>query len=403
MKKMMILGAGIYQVPLIQCARRMGFETIVVSIPGVYPGFEIADRVLMIDTRDKEQVLRVAMAEQIDGICTTGTDVAVSSIGYVCDKMHLAGIPQHAAELLCDKARMKEAFLKGGVRCAQGRRVYSYPEAAACAKELGYPVAVKRVDSSGSRGITMVYEEKDLERAFEHARERSNQQYVLVERMLKGCEIGVDGYIRDHRIAFLAPHTKFVYRAEYSTVPVGHAFPCSLSAAVLDDIREQMQRALDAVGADNCCFNADVFIDGEKSYVIEVGGRCGATCIPELISVYYDFDYYEAMLLEASGTRAHFPEQEKGVPCMAKLMTSPVEGTITGIDASGLEEMKKSGIDVMIDHPVGAHVFAMSDGTDRIGHVLMKTDHEKTLDAAMSQARRCVMINGRNLEELWRN
>jgi hypothetical protein len=172
---------------------------------------------------------------------------------------------------------------------------------------------------------------------------------------------------------------------------------------VLDDIREQMQRALDAVGADNCCFNADVFIDGEKSYVIEVGGRCGATCIPELISVYYDFDYYEAMLLEASGTRAHFPEQEKGVPCMAKLMTSPVEGTITGIDASGLEEMKKSGIDVMIDHPVGAHVFAMSDGTDRIGHVLMKTDHEKTLDAAMSQARRCVMINGRNLEELWRN
>ena len=30
----MILGAGIYQVPLIRTARRMGLYTIVVSIPG---------------------------------------------------------------------------------------------------------------------------------------------------------------------------------------------------------------------------------------------------------------------------------------------------------------------------------------------------------------------------------
>ena len=37
MKKIMILGAGIYQVPLIRTARRMGLYTIVLSIPGVYP------------------------------------------------------------------------------------------------------------------------------------------------------------------------------------------------------------------------------------------------------------------------------------------------------------------------------------------------------------------------------
>ena len=42
MKKVMILGAGIYQVPLIKKAKEMGLHTIVVSIPGNYPGFEIA-------------------------------------------------------------------------------------------------------------------------------------------------------------------------------------------------------------------------------------------------------------------------------------------------------------------------------------------------------------------------
>ena len=36
MKKIMILGAGIYQVPLIRTARRMGLYTIVVSIRGLH-------------------------------------------------------------------------------------------------------------------------------------------------------------------------------------------------------------------------------------------------------------------------------------------------------------------------------------------------------------------------------
>ena len=72
----MILGAGIYQVPLIRTARRMGLYTIVVSIPGDYPGFALADKIYELNTRDKEAILAAAEKEQIDGICTSGTDVA---------------------------------------------------------------------------------------------------------------------------------------------------------------------------------------------------------------------------------------------------------------------------------------------------------------------------------------
>ena len=45
MKKLLILGAGIYQVPLINTAKRMGIHTIVASIPGNYPGFALADQI----------------------------------------------------------------------------------------------------------------------------------------------------------------------------------------------------------------------------------------------------------------------------------------------------------------------------------------------------------------------
>ena len=56
----MILGAGIYQVPLIRTARRMGLYTIVVSIPGASPGFALADNIYELNTRDKEAILEAA-------------------------------------------------------------------------------------------------------------------------------------------------------------------------------------------------------------------------------------------------------------------------------------------------------------------------------------------------------
>ena len=60
MKKIMILGAGIYQVPLIETAKKMGLYTIVVSIPGNYPGFAIADKVYYENTVDDEKILEIA-------------------------------------------------------------------------------------------------------------------------------------------------------------------------------------------------------------------------------------------------------------------------------------------------------------------------------------------------------
>lgn len=113
-KKLMILGAGIYQVPLIKKAKEMGLETLVVSIKGNYPGIALADSFYEIDTRDYEKILETAKREKISGICTSGTDVAVRAIGFVCDNLGLCGIPREAAWKVTDKLLMKEALMQEG-------------------------------------------------------------------------------------------------------------------------------------------------------------------------------------------------------------------------------------------------------------------------------------------------
>ena len=46
---------------------------------------------------------------------------------------------------------------------------------------------VKRVDSSGSRGITIVNEKSGLEEAYHNALDRSRKEYVLVEEKLEAA------------------------------------------------------------------------------------------------------------------------------------------------------------------------------------------------------------------------
>ena len=123
MKKLMIMGAGIYQVPLIKKAKEMGIYTIAVSIPGNYPGFALADKVIYENTVDYEKILEVAKAEKIDGIVTAGTDVAVITIGKVCDELGLSGISFEAAKVASNKILMKRKYEEYGVRTARFREV----------------------------------------------------------------------------------------------------------------------------------------------------------------------------------------------------------------------------------------------------------------------------------------
>ena len=142
--------------------------------------------------------------------------------------------------------------------------------------------------------------------------------------------------------------------------------------------------------------------DGDKAFLIEMGGRCGATCIPELIGTYYGIDYYEAMLTEAMGSGADFSGQAQRRPCMAKLLCSPKEGIVTDIDEELLDEIRKDNVRITIDPEVGGHVFAMSDGTDRIGSVLLETQSENELDDICQKVRSAIRIDGRRLSELWK-
>lgn len=380
MKKILILGAGIYQVPLIKTAKRLGIYTIVASIPGDYPGFELADKVYYENTTDYAKILSIARKEKIDGIITTGTDVAVITIGRVCDTLGLTGLGFKSAEIATDKLLMKSCYEKYGVRTARFRKIaFDDENYADKLRDLEFPVMFKSVDSSGSRGITKVNSADEFEKARDNVLDNTRSNYFLVEEFIDGEEFGAQAFVKDGEVQFILPHGDYVFKGD-TGVPVGHFAPYALSPEVEEDARHQLRMAIKAMGLDNCAINADFIMHDGKTYVLEIGGRSGATCLAELVSIYYGYDYYEKILLTALGEEVDFSSPEKeGVPNASMLLMSDKDGVIVSQTNSNPED--PDIVDVQFDYAPGHKVHKFKVGPHRIGHVITKG---KSLDDAVA-------------------
>lgn len=386
MKKLMIMGAGTYQVPLIKTAKKMGIYTIAVSIPGNYPGFAYADEVLHINTVDSEAVLQAAMERKIDGICTAGTDVAVMTIGRVNDAMGLSGISYEAAKLACDKVLMKQCYEQNGVRTARYRQVYFNEDVSEKIEDLNYPLIVKIVDSSGSRGITRVDRPSQLQAAIRNAQSFTRKDYYIVEEFIVGREFGAQAFVMDGKVQFILPHGDYIFHGS-TGVPAGHFAPYTLTGEQLEDCCRTTEKALRAMKLDNCACNCDFIMRDGKTYVLEIGGRSGATCLAELVSIYYGYDYYRKIIEVALGHKPDFPT-DQNVPNASKLLMSDTDGEIIAL-ANRNPKNDPNLYEVVFDYTVGDQVKKFHVGPNRIGHVVTKgatlAEATAALDRALSK------------------
>ena len=377
-KKLMILGAGIYQVPLIKKAKQMGLYVIVLSYQGKYPGFVWADKVYYVDTTDIEQVIEIAKKECIDGICTTGTDVAMITLGKVVDELGLNGVSYNSAILTTNKSKMKKIFNDHDVRTARFIMVSDIATAYKAFNELGESVIFKAVDSSGSRGIIKVHNCNMLEYAYNEVKKVTKLDYFIVEEFINGVEFGAQAFVCEGELKFILPHGDMLFFGD-AAVPIGHFVPYNLPESIVNDMVCQLKKSIFALRLDNCAINADFMLKDNEVYVLEIGARAGATCLPELVSTYYGIDYYESIINVALGEEIHF-KLKLFKPCACELLLSDKDGYINSIENNIIKH--QDIIDISFDYGIGDKVNKFKCGPDRIGQIIVKGEG---LELAMAQ------------------
>jgi biotin carboxylase len=292
MKKLAILGASYLQAPLIRKAKAMGIETHCFAWADGAVCAEFADFFYPISILDKERILRKCREIKIDGITTIATDMAVPTICFVAEKLNLISNSNMSALISTNKLEMRKALSKAGCSIPNFAEVLTEDF---IVEGFDFPLIVKPIDRSGSRGISKVNFEKDLINAVKYAKEESFSKGVIIEEYIEGLEVSVESisWEGNHEIIVI---TDKVTTGSPHFVELAHHQPSELPDSIQELIKQETLKCLDALDIKYGASHSEFKIKGDgKVYVIEVGARMGGDFIgSNMVELSTGFDYLKA-------------------------------------------------------------------------------------------------------------
>ena len=156
MKKVLMLGGAPAQIPAIKKAKEMGLYVITCDYLPNNPGHAYADEYYNVSTTDKEEVLKLAQKLKIDGIVCYASDPSALTAAYVAENMGLPTSPYESVKTLSNKDLFRDFLSKNGFNTPKANGYSSVEEAIQELNEYKFPVIIKPVDSSGSKGVTKI-------------------------------------------------------------------------------------------------------------------------------------------------------------------------------------------------------------------------------------------------------
>ena len=368
MKKLLIIGASILQLPAIEKAKEMGFYVGVVDFDPKAIGIKYADEYFNVSTIDIEGVCKVAKEFKPDGIFTLATDMPMRSIAAACKELNLRGIAPETALKATDKGEMIKAFESHNVPhpwyCILGNE-------ADCEKKLdkiSFPCISKPTDNSGSKGVMLIHNEEELLEAVKYSSSQGRNGSVIVEEYMTGSEVSVEIIVLDGEVNILQITDKLTTGAPHF-VEMGHSQPSDLSSSQIADIKDVATRAVKAIGIDNSPAHVEIMVTDNGAKMIELGARMGGDCITtHLVPLSTGIDMIKAAIQIACGEKPDLtPKFQKG--SAIRFIDAP-NGTIKEIDGIEKAQSIPGIMQVSLIKSVGDTVVEINSSNDRTGFVI---------------------------------
>ncbi len=386
MKKILLLGGSAQQVIAIETAKRLGYYTILCDYLIDNPGQYYADKFYLISTTDKEAIFKVALDESIDGVIAYASDPAAPTAAYVAEKMNLPTSPYKSVETLCNKDKFREFLYQNGFHAPQSGGYDNAVEANADIGRFHFPIIIKPVDSSGSKGATVLHSLDELEAALNYAFSFSRSHRIIVEEFIEKKHpylIGGDIFVENGKIILWGLLNCHRDSNVNPLVPVGKSYPLELDAVDIDNVKATLQAMVDKLHMKSCGMNVELVVDKNgKVWPIDVGPRNGGNMIPDLLGMIFNVDVVEMAIKSAMGEIVEI-ESHRGIPFYAthNLHTAK-NGKFEGVIYS--EQIRPFIVRECLYKKPGEAVEYFDNAAKAIGIVFLKFDSHKKMQEILN-------------------
>lgn len=343
MKKLLILGASIAQIPFIKTAKQLGCLVGIADYNNAAPAIEFADEYFQCSLLDLDALHNVVSSFRPDGITCGASDVGVMNCALLCREFGLPGLSPETALNVKDKGTMIEAFRKHHVAHPEYQVVTSPDEKI----NIDFPLITKPVDNSGSRGINVARNAEELQAALKDSFSLSGCERVIVEEYMDGPEVSVEVLVQDGEPHVLQVTDKLT-TGEPHFIEIGHSQPSQLPSEDVEKIRRLAYDAAKAVGVKNGCCHAEIKLTSKGPKMVEIAGRQGGDFITTvLVPTSTGINMSEYEILRALGTPKPFVDPHIENRGVAVRFIEARPGTLESVEIDynaesmvGIEDMK---------------------------------------------------------------
>lgn len=296
-KALLILGGGPDQLPGILKAKELGVYTIVLD--GNFDAYSklYADEFHCVSIKHIEQIdafIEKKLNRQIDGVIAFGVDIPYI-IAYVASKLNVNyTIPLESAKLSENKFISKEFMKNNNISIPTYSIVNNVDDIKRFVESHSFPIVLKPVDNSASRGISLLYNLDNIHEYYGYALSQSPSKQVMIEKYLGGPQISTESFVVDgkiYNIGFADRNYKDMEKFLPNIIENGGDLP---SIFMTEKHKLQLEKYLEIISKElnikNGVIKGDIVIHNDELYIIEFalrlsGGGFSTLTIPESTGV----------------------------------------------------------------------------------------------------------------------
>ncbi|MEY3541631.1 MAG: hypothetical protein RLZZ204_443 [Bacteroidota bacterium] len=327
-KKILIANRGEIALRVIRTCREMGIKTVAVYSTADKDSLHVrfADEAVCIGKPSSADSY-LNIPHLMSAMEITNADAVHPGYGFLAENAKFAEIcGEHGIKFIGptpdqirsmgDKITAKETMIKAGVPVVPGSGglLESVDQAKGIAKEIGYPVILKATAGGGGKGMRVVWEEEEIEKAYNTAKAEALASFkndgVYMEKFVeepRHIEIQVAGD-RYGKVCHMSERDCSIQRRHQKLVEE------SPSPFMTDDLRERMGaaavKAAEAIGYESVG-TIEFLVDKHRNfYFMEMNTRIQVEhCVTEEVT---NFDLIKEQIKIAAGEpisgKHYFPE-----------------------------------------------------------------------------------------------
>lgn len=384
-----MLGGANSQIPAIIKAKELGYYTITCDYLPENPGHKYSDQYVNISTVDKEKVLELAIREKIDGIIAYASDPSAPTAAYVSDKLNLSGSSYHATTMLCEKDLFRKFQQENGFLVPWYFSIKCLDELEVIRSHIQFPCVVKPVDSSGSKGVKVIYCNEELSAGVERAMTFSRCKRVIIEQYIETTfdQLHGDGIVADGKLKFLVLGDQR-FR---NSVPIGTATPSKIHESIMKKTIRDVEKTIEKSGFECGGVNVEVRVtDSGEIYILEIGPRAGGNYVPQLMELAAGIDEVTAILKLAMGEAYDIFPQKKPDYCLQYIIGSDHAGFFQELYID--DYIQKKIAKKYVYKTEGDFIEDYENSNGVVGVILLKFDSEQEMEADIANIKQHIRV-----------